>query len=244
MPEYQLDKKEPGNFKETSKKNKCRILRWSVHLEASRWYEKERYTALLYFTHDSLWVNSQIMSHSEHASFLLSHTDLVYGNIFKNKLSRALTGRLEGRLSNQCRCKCSVPSTKGEVYPITRRSTPTCPEKISIFFLLLTSPSFSSDFRSLHDCYPTTEKHVWKVIGSDRWTYSEIKLSLWYYWQEVTKSKIKTDRMLLSCFCSFFFFPSRKHKEGRKAGKQGHCLYFEFPHFGQCVLNLQPVLWM
>lgn len=117
--------------------------------------------------------------------------------------------------------------------------------RFRFFFLLLTSPSFSSDFRSLHDCYPTTGKHVWKVIGSDRWTYSEIKLSLWYYWQEVTKSKIKTDRMLLSCFCSFFFFfPSRKHKEGRKAGKQGHCLYFEFPHFGQCVLNLQPVLWM
>lgn len=242
MPEYQLDKKEPGDFKETSKKNKCLILRWSVHLEAFRWYEKGRYTALLYFTHDSLWVNCQIMSHSEHASFLLSHTDLVYGNIFKNKLSRALTGTLEGRLSNQCRCNAVFRQQKVRFTRLLEGQHLYALRRFRFFFLLLTSPSFSSDFRSLHDCHPTTGKHVWKVIGSDRWTYSEIKLSLWYYWQEVTKSKIKMDRMLLSCFCSFFFSPLQEAQ--RMGGKQGQCLYFEFPHLGQCVLNLQPVFWM
>lgn len=107
------------------------------------------------------------------------------------------------------------------------------------FFFFLPHP-FSSDFRSLHDCNTTAGKHVWKVIGSDRWTYFEIKLSLWYYWKEVTKSKIKPDRMLLSCLCSFFFLCQGSTQSGRL--KQGHCLFSEFPHLGQFVLNLQTCL--
>lgn len=99
------------------------------------------------------------------------------------------------------------------------------------------SNPFSCDSRSFHHFSTTAGKCVWQVIGNDRWTYFEIKLSLWYYWKEVTKSKIK-QRMILGCFHSFF-------KEAQTGGGDTRLyLISEFPHFGPCVLNSQTTVRM